>query len=103
MMQLRMTRGLMVLAVAAATASLGCGSKDDRTDIPPTPYVVPIRFANAGTAPVFIGQGCVLELTILDLDRARDVTPTYGCACECSSSSCTGPVLCGPCYDQPLE
>jgi hypothetical protein len=90
----------LVLALAGAGAG---GCTDGGTDRgPPTPFTVHFRFENRGAVPVFLYESCLLDVKVRKVD-GRDVSPAFNCACPCDDATCTGPLLCGACFEQPRE
>jgi len=64
------------------------------------PYPTEIRFRNDGATALYLHTGCIgVEYGISSCASGyRDsLEPTFQCACNCESTSCTGSLSCGAC------
>ena len=67
-------------------------------------FTVTFDLQNVGPTPVYVYQGCLLDLTLTQLsDPPHVIGRASGCGiCDCAATSCQ-PVTCGPCYAGGVE
>jgi len=95
--------GSALLAFVASAAALGCGtSTSDPPDDPPA--TITFSLHNGGSAPVYLFEQCILNLTISQVaDPARVIGLLDGCpVCDCGDTQCRG-YVCGACFMGGVE
>jgi hypothetical protein len=72
----------------------------DATGSPP--YPVTLQFVNHGDRTLYLHQGCTLELAVTACTDGytEPLTITATCTGSCTEAGC---VVCGACFDGPLE